>query len=193
MVPVRGRQLLRAFIDSARTTEYLREQGFADADIRGVAEFRRLFDRIRDLLRRGPDGDSWLGPSPDRDEIERLLGDDHELIGIVFEESIASMLERYVDDQRLVDAIVCQGTIGTFAGPRDPGTAAIRLMHHQGDLLGLGSYWGYVDGGLGRVSFAIAEAALEAGAPWQPGSPSPRSTPARGSSWSRANGSRPRS
>ena len=81
------------------------------------------------------------------------------------------MLERYVDDQRLVDAIACQGTIGTFAGPRDPGTAAVRLMHHQGDLLGLGSYWGYVKGGLGRASFAIADAALEAGATLAAGLP----------------------
>ena len=37
-------------------------------------------------------------------------------------------------------------------------------MHHQGDLLGLGSVWGYVEGGMGRVSFAIAQAALQAGA-----------------------------
>ena len=160
-----------AFIDSARTTEYLRSQGFADADIRGISEFGDVFDRIRDLLRRGAGGDSWRGPSPDRDQVERLLGDDPELIGIAFEESIASMLERYVDDQRLVDAIACQGTIGTFAGPRDPGTAAVRLMHHQGDLLGLGSYWGYVKGGLGRASFAIADAALEAGATLAAGLP----------------------
>ena len=81
------------------------------------------------------------------------------------------MLERYVADQRLRDAIACQGTIGTFAGPRDPGTASIRLMHHQGDLLGLGSVWGYVEGGLGRVSFAIAQAALEAGATLAAGVP----------------------
>ena len=160
-----------AFIDSARTTEFLRSQGFSDADIRGVSEFGEVFDRIRDLLRRGHGGDSWQAPSPDRAEIERLLGDDPELVGIVFEESIASMLERYVDDQRLVDAIACQGTIGTFAGPRDPGTAAVRLMHHQGDLLGLGSYWGYVKGGLGRASFAIADAALEAGATLAAGLP----------------------
>ena len=69
---------------------------------------------------------------------------------------MASVLDRHVDDQRLKDALGCQGTIGTFAGPRDPGTASIRLMHHQGNLLGLGSVWGYVEGGLGRVSFAIA-------------------------------------
>ena len=37
-------------------------------------------------------------------------------------------------------------------------------MHHQGDLLGLGAVWGYVVGGMGRISFAIAEAALKAGA-----------------------------
>jgi phytoene dehydrogenase-like protein len=151
------------FIDGAKTTEYLREQGFADSDIEGVRRFNAVFDRIRDLLRGGGD-DLWLRASPTREEIERRLGFDDELVGVVFEESIASMLDRYVSDQRLIDAIACQGTIGTFAGPRDPGTASIRLMHHQGDLQGLGSVWGYVDGGLGRVSFSIADAALEAGA-----------------------------
>jgi phytoene dehydrogenase-like protein len=152
------------FIDPARTASFLRDQGFTDADIAGLSEFGGVFDRIRELLRRGSAGDTWTRPSPDRAEIEHMLGDDEELISIVFEESIASMLDRYIDDPRLRDAIGCQGTIGTFAGPRDPGTASIRLMHHQGDLLGLGSYWGYVEGGLGRVSFAIAEAAQEAGA-----------------------------
>jgi phytoene dehydrogenase-like protein len=151
------------FIDGARTRSYLRDQGFADSDIEGVARFNATFDRIRDLLRGGGD-DLWLRASPTREEIERRLGWDDELAGIVFSESIASMLERYVGDQRLRDAIACQGTIGTFAGPRDRGTASIRLMHHQGDLQGLGSVWGYVDGGLGRVSFSIADAALEAGA-----------------------------
>jgi phytoene dehydrogenase-like protein len=151
------------FIDGARTREHLREQGFADADIEGLAQFNAAFDRIRDLLRGGGD-DLWLRPSASKAEIERRLGFDDELVGIVFEESMASMLERYVADQRLRDAIACQGTIGTFAGPRDRGTASIRLMHHQGDLQGLGSVWGYVEGGLGRVSFSIADAALEAGA-----------------------------
>jgi phytoene dehydrogenase-like protein len=151
------------FIDGNRTTEYLRGQGFSDSDIDGVRRFNAVFDRIRDLLR-GDGDDLWLRASPGRDEIEARLGGDSELVGVVFEESIASMLDRYVADQRLKDAIACQGTIGTFAGPRDAGTASIRLMHHQGDLLGLGSVWGYVDGGLGRVSFSIADAAIEAGA-----------------------------
>jgi len=152
------------FLDSARTEAYLLDQGFTAADIAGLSEFGALFDRIRDLLRSGDGGDTWRSASPDRATVERLLGDDEELISVVFEDSIAALLDRYVDDRRLRDAIGCQGTIGTFAGPKDPGTAAVRLMHHQGDLLGLGSVWGYVEGGLGRASFAIADAAIDAGA-----------------------------
>jgi phytoene dehydrogenase-like protein len=167
------------FIDGDRTRTYLREQGFTDADIEGLGQFNATFDRIRDLLR-GGDDDLWLRASPSREEIERRLGFDDELVGIVFEESIASMLERYVGDQRLRDAIACQGTIGTFAGPRDRGTASIRLMHHEGDLQGLGSVWGYVEGGLGRVSFSIADAALEAGAVIAAGVPGAAIRPGEG-------------
>ena len=63
-------------------------------------------------------------------------------------------------DPRLQAALHGAGVIGTWAGPRDRGTAAVRLMHN----LGLIGGWGYVEGGMGRVSFALADAALEAGA-----------------------------
>jgi phytoene dehydrogenase-like protein len=168
-----------AYVDPARTASHLRAQGFAESDIAGLAKFGALYDRARDTLRAGPGGDLWLGPSPSRAEIEALLDDD-ELIGLVFSDSITDVLERYVEDGRLIDAIAPQGTIGTFAGPRDAGTAAIRLMHHQGDLLGLGSVWGYVAGGIGRVSFAIAEAAIEAGAQIAAGLPVAAIVPGEG-------------
>jgi phytoene dehydrogenase-like protein len=168
-----------AYVDPARTAAHLRDQGFAERDISGLAKFGALFDRARDRLRAGPAGDTWLTPSPSRAEIESLLDDD-ELVGLAFEDSIAELLERYVDDQRLIDAIAPQGTIGTFAGPRDRGTASIRLMHHQGNLLGLGSVWGYVAGGIGRVSFAIADAAIEAGAQLAAGVPVARIVPGEG-------------
>ena len=77
-------------------------------------------------------------PSPDRAELEKILDNDAELISILFEDSIADVLDRYIDDERLKHALFGQGVIGTFAGPRDPGTASIKLMHHQGDLLGPG-------------------------------------------------------
>jgi phytoene dehydrogenase-like protein len=44
----------------------------------------------------------------------------------------------------------------------------------------MGSVWGYVEGGMGRVSFAIAEAALEAGAQLAAGVPVARIAPGEG-------------
>jgi phytoene dehydrogenase-like protein len=50
--------------------------------------------------------------------------------------------------------------IGTFAGPFDPGTAWVHAHHG----LGVSGGWSYVEGGLGRVAFALADAAVELGA-----------------------------
>jgi phytoene dehydrogenase-like protein len=167
------------FLDDDRTARFLRAQGFADSEIEGLFAYEHAFARCRQALRAGAGGDTWQRPSPSRSELEQLLGDD-ELIGIAFEDSIAEVLDRYVGDERLKHALFGQGVIGTDAGPHDPGTAQIKLMHHQGDLLGLGSVWGYVDGGIGRVSFAIAQAALEAGAALAAGVPVARILPGEG-------------
>ena len=168
------------FCDRDRTAEHLRSTGFAESDIRGVMAYEELFARARRLLRRGPRGDTWLGSSPSRAELEEVLGHDEELISLVFEESIAETLDRYVADERIKHALFGQGVIGTFAGPRDPGTASVKLMHHQGDLMGQGSVWGYVEGGMGRVSFAIAQAASEHGAVLAAGAPVARILPGEG-------------
>jgi phytoene dehydrogenase-like protein len=167
------------FLDNQRTAAHMRENGFTEADVRGALAYERTFDRIRRRLRYGPAGDTWLGSSPSRERIEEILGDE-ELISIVFEESIAETLERYVSDPRLVHALYGQGIIGAWAGPRDPGTASVHLMHSQGDLLGKGPIWGYVEGGMGRVSFAIAEAARAAGAVLAAGVPVARILPGEG-------------
>src|SRR5206468_3368165 len=88
--------------------------------------------------------------------------------------------DRYIDDEGLKQALFGSGVTGAFAGPRDPGTAQVKLMHHQGDLMGQGPVWGYVEGGMGRVSFAIAQAAQEAGAALATGVPVARIVPAEG-------------
>jgi phytoene dehydrogenase-like protein len=167
------------FLDDERSVAHMRENGFSEEDIRGSFAYEERFDRARRLLRDGPRGDTWKAPSPTRAELEELL-DDEELISIVFEESIAETIDRYVSDQRLKDAMFGQGVIGAFAGPRDPGTASVHLMHAQGDLGGQGPEWGYVTGGMGRVSFAIAQAALEAGATIATGAPVARIVPGEG-------------
>ncbi|HEY8640002.1 MAG TPA: NAD(P)/FAD-dependent oxidoreductase, partial [Solirubrobacterales bacterium] len=168
------------FIDDRKTAAHMRENGFSESDVCGLMAYEELFNRIRLALRHGTRGDTWLGSSPSRAELEEAMGGDEEMISVVFEESIVETLERYVEDERLKDALFGQGIIGAFAGPRDPGTASVKLMHHQGDLLGQGSIWGYVEGGMGRISFAIAQAAQEAGAVLAAGVPVARIIPGEG-------------
>src|SRR5829696_977755 len=151
------------FLDDEDTAGHMRENGFSEADIRGALAYEETFDRIRRLLRAGPAGDLWRGPSPSRERIEEIL-DDEELVSIVFEEPIADTLARYVSDERLAHALFGQGVIGEWAGPRDPGTASVHLMHGMGEVEGHGGSWGFVEGGMGQVSFAIADVAREAGA-----------------------------
>src|SRR5262249_29249014 len=132
-------------------------------DIEGYWAYEHIFDEIRQRLRtRGRD--SWVDDTPTRHELEELLHGEQEMLDIVFEASIADVLDNYMTDQRLKDALFGQGVIAAYGGPKDKGTASIKLMHYQGDLEGQGPVWGYVKGGMGMISFAIADAAQEAGA-----------------------------
>lgn len=150
------------WMDHDRTVHGLEQIGITGKEIDGYLAYEKFFDDMRLRLRKGA-RDTWVGDSPTRPELEELLGD-RMMIDALFESSISEVLDEFVSDQRLKDALFGQGVIGTFAGPRDPGTASVKLMHYQGDLLGEGPIWGYVRGGMGMVSFAIADAAREAGA-----------------------------
>jgi phytoene dehydrogenase-like protein len=167
------------FLSDEDTIAHMRENGFSEDDIQGALAYEATFDRIRRLLRAGAAGDLWRGPSPSRERIEEILGDE-ELVSIVFEEPISDTLARYVSDERLVHALFGQGLIGEWAGPRDPGTASVHLMHGMGEVEGHGGSWGYVEGGMGQVSFAIAEAARDAGAILATGVPVARIVPGEG-------------
>lgn len=167
------------FTDPVRTRAHLEANGFSARDIAGLERYYELYARARTRLREGPGGDSWVGPSPSAGRLEELL-DDPELVSLVFEDSVAELLERHVEDPRLHRALWGQGVIGTWAGPRTPGTAMVKLMHSMGRLEGEASAWGYVEGGMGNVSFAIAEAAREAGAVLAAGVPVARIVPGEG-------------
>jgi phytoene dehydrogenase-like protein len=52
--------------------------------------------------------------------------------------------------------------IGTFAGPRSPGTAYVILHHLMGEHAGAGG-WGFVRGGMGAITQAIAHSAQRFG------------------------------
>ncbi len=147
--------------DDARTADSVAALSARDVD--GYLAYAALFARIRRALR-GPPRDLWFGDAPDRAEVEERLGHDPEAVEALFEASIADVVERHVGDERLRTALHGQGIIGTYAGPRDPGTALVHAMHAMGTIEGRGGAWGYVEGGMGRISVALADAARAAGA-----------------------------
>ena len=177
-VPFEDGTAFGQWLDDAKTQASLERLGVSKADIAGYWAYEELFDDARKLLRKG-ERDTWVGDTPTREEIESMLGS-QEMIDLVFEASIADVLDSYISDERLKTALFGQGIIGTWGGPYDPGTASIKLMHYQGDLDGQGPVWGYVEGGMGMCSFAIADAAAEAGATLACGVPVSRIRPGEG-------------
>jgi phytoene dehydrogenase-like protein len=151
---------LAQWLDEDRTAREI--HALAPGDVDGYVAYVDLFRRIRSRLRAGgdPARDTWIGDAPDRAALDELFADDTEAHEVLFEASIADVVERHVRDERLRTALHGQGVIGTFAGPHDPGTAWIHAMHS----LGLIGGWSYVEGGMGRVSFCLADAARDAGA-----------------------------
>jgi phytoene dehydrogenase-like protein len=167
------------WLDDSRTQASLDELGVSKRDIDGYWAYEELFDEVRRRLRKGR-RDTWVGDSPTRQEIEDLVGGDRTMIDLLFDASIAEVLDDHISDERLKTALFGQGIIGTWGGPREPGTASIKLMHYQGDMTGQGPLWGYVEGGMGMVSFAIADAAREAGAALACGVPVAEIVPGEG-------------
>jgi phytoene dehydrogenase-like protein len=83
----------------------------------------------------------------------------------LFTLSIADLLEEFFESPELQAVLAVSGVIGTWAGPRAPGTAYVMAHHHIGDIGDghLGS-WGFPRGGMGGVTQAMAAAASALGA-----------------------------
>jgi phytoene dehydrogenase-like protein len=155
-------------------------QRLAPGDLEGWRAFGDVKRRLRDALRPDGAGDLWIGRAPSRAEIERRLGNDTEARRVLFDWSMVEFVEHYFDDERLQSAYLGQGVIGTFASPHDPGTASIHFHHQSSRLGGMPGMWGYVDGGMGMVSFILCDIARDAGAVVLTGTPVARIVPGTG-------------
>jgi phytoene dehydrogenase-like protein len=152
----------------------------APQDLAGWRAFCDLKGRLRDALRPLGDRDLWIGRAPSRDELEKRLHGDREAHKLLFEWSMVDFVEHYFSDQRLQSAYLGQGVIGTFASPHDPGTASIHFHHQSGRLGGVPGMWGYVEGGMGMVSFILCDIARDQGAVVLTGVPVARIVPGVG-------------
>jgi phytoene dehydrogenase-like protein len=78
--------------------------------------------------------------------------------------SAADILDEYFESGALRGLLSVSGVIGTWAGPRSPGTAYVMLHHHIGETGGQTGAWGFPRGGMGAVTQALAAAARSFGA-----------------------------
>ena len=78
--------------------------------------------------------------------------------------SSADFLDEWFETDALKATMSASGIIGTFMGPRSPGTAYVLLHHYMGELDGAFRSWGFARGGMGTISRVIADAARHHGA-----------------------------
>lgn len=82
----------------------------------------------------------------------------------IFTQSAADFLDEWFESPEVKVTLATDGVIGANGGPRSAGTAYILLHHCMGGVAGHRGLWGFVRGGMGMVSEAIAASARAKGA-----------------------------
>jgi len=78
-------------------------------------------------------------------------------------QSSADLLEEWFEFDPLKGTKAASGIIGTYLGPRSPGTAYVLLHHYMGEIDGAFRAWGFAKNGSGGVSGSILSAAKALG------------------------------
>lgn len=158
--------------DMARTQEELSK--FSKRDAAVYPAFEQQLQRISEWVER-------LLLSTPPNVIRRRIGDlialgrfgldalrfrDPDLVHLVklMTQSVRDYLDERFESDEIKATLATDGVIGTNGGPSTPGTAYIMLHHVMGGATGVRGLWGFVRGGMGSVSKAIARAAETRGA-----------------------------
>ena len=96
--------------------------------------------------------------------LRRLAAKDIVALVKIFTQSAAELLDEWFESEQVKVTLATDGVIGANGGPRSPGTAYILLHHCMGGVAGHRGLWGFVRGGMGAVSEAIAASARAKGA-----------------------------
>ncbi len=75
----------------------------------------------------------------------------------VFSMSVSDYLGLWFESEELKVRMATDGIIGAWAGPFSPGTAYVLFHHVMGETQGRSGVWGYVRGGMGGLSNALAK------------------------------------
>jgi phytoene dehydrogenase-like protein len=151
-----------------------REVGkFSAHDAEALPRYERMLTRIADfleptLLQTPPD--PWSGRPRDLWELAKLawrfrkLGKDGPAALEILTGAARPILDRWFESEQLKVTLATDAIIGAFASPSMPGTAYVLFHHVMGECNGVRGVWGYVRGGMGGISQALAAAARRHGA-----------------------------
>jgi phytoene dehydrogenase-like protein len=104
--------------------------------------------RVGDLLRLGRTGWRFL-----------KLGRDGPRAVEILTAPARTILDRWFESDELKATLATDAIIGAMASPSTPGTAYVLFHHVMGECNGARGVWGYVKGGMGSLSEALATAA----------------------------------
>jgi phytoene dehydrogenase-like protein len=82
----------------------------------------------------------------------------------ILTQSVKDFLDPWFESEQLKAALATDGVIGAKGGPGTPGTAYVLLHHCMGAVGGKRGLWGFVRGGMGGITQAMADSARSRGA-----------------------------
>jgi phytoene dehydrogenase-like protein len=167
VTPMENGDYLAGWADPDETRRELRRHSPHDAE--AMAIFGRLMQHmamaVKPILGMVPPDPASLAPSDLKGLLKlgghfRSLGAErfHALYKLMTMSS-ADYLDEWFEFGPLKATKSASGIIGTFLGPRSPGSAYVLLHHYMGEIDGAFRAWGFQKGGTGGISNAIASAA----------------------------------
>src|SRR6516225_6696652 len=146
---------------------------FSARDAEALPRYEKMLERVADFieptLTQTPP-DPWSGRLSDLWRLLKLglafrrLGKDGAAAIEVLTGPARTILDRWFESDELKATLATDAIIGAFAAPSMPGTAYVLFHHVMGQCDGARGVWGYVRGGMGGISQALAAAARQHGA-----------------------------
>jgi phytoene dehydrogenase-like protein len=170
--PLPDRQHLFMYADPRRTCDEISKFSRRDAERYPAYEqsIERVARFIEPLLLQSPPNlppwrpADWLALSRISMRVMRMRPAQLGYLVRMVTGSVREVLEGWFESDALKVALATDGVIGSNAGPATPGTAYVLLHHVMGGVGGVRGLWGFVKGGMGALSEALARSAKAAGA-----------------------------
>jgi phytoene dehydrogenase-like protein len=134
---------------------------FSKKDAKRYLEYLGFWKGVSELL-----GPLMLSAPPPLEDFVSVFQSPESLEGlkVLMFGSVAELLDEYFESDYVKAAICPRGLIGTMVGPKSPGSAYVLGHHVIGGSSGETGIWGYLKGGMGALSDAVAASARSFGA-----------------------------